>query len=74
MKALLLIISLLGFSVSAYFLVQDATSFDRSLDHLIYISLLAILMCNCLIGIAMSMPQRFRARKIRIMRRAALRQ
>lgn len=68
MKTGLFIISFIGFALSAYFLVQDfAPNFD-DVNHVIYLSLLFVLLINSIVGIWMVLPENLKIRKkIRVM-------
>ena len=55
MKALSLIISLASFMVSGYFFVTGF-NFSGETNHLIYMSLLLILMLVCIVGILINVP------------------
>ncbi len=55
MKTFSLIISLAVFMISGYFLIADFRITDEA-NHLIYMSLLLVLMLICVIGILINMP------------------
>ena len=62
MKLGLLILSILGFFTMSFMLMQE---FQKSFDinHLIYVLLLAILLCNCIVGIMITYPEVFAGRR-----------
>ncbi|RZJ28633.1 MAG: hypothetical protein EOO48_09375 [Flavobacterium sp.] len=62
MKALSLIVSLAVFLVAGYYFVSDF-SFSAESNHLIYMSLLVVLMMICIIGILINMPIIHRERR-----------
>ncbi len=53
MKLLSLIMSSLVFMISAYFFVVDFR-FSAEINHIIYMSMLMILMCICIIGMVIN--------------------
>ena len=55
MKTISLIISLTVFMISGYFLVADFRITSEA-NHLIYMSLLLILMLVCIVGVLINMP------------------
>ncbi len=55
MKALLLIISMISFSVAGYFLFTDV-DLSQGVNEYIYMSLLLILMLICIVGVMINIP------------------
>jgi membrane-bound acyltransferase YfiQ involved in biofilm formation len=55
MKTFALVISLIVFMVSAYFFLTDF-SLSTDSNHLIYMSLLLVLMLVCIVGILINIP------------------
>ena len=55
MKTLSLLVSITVFTVSGYFFVSDFR-YSGETNHLIYMSLLIVLMLICVIGILINMP------------------
>ncbi|HEU0137102.1 MAG TPA: hypothetical protein VFQ50_07410 [Flavobacterium sp.] len=53
MKLLSLILSSLVFMISAYFFAVDF-KFSAEINHIIYMSMLMILMCICIIGMVIN--------------------
>jgi len=64
MKLGLFILSILGFCATAFCFSQELQSTFEP-EHIIYIFLLAILMCNCGLGIILTYPGS-RRKKIKI--------
>lgn len=62
MKVGLFILSLLGFAGAAYNLSVTLTGECNS-GHLIYIAILAVLMCNCALGVMMTYPEAFSGKR-----------
>ena len=62
MKALSLIVSVAVFMVAGYYFVSDF-SFSAESNHLIYMSLLLVLMLICVIGVLINMPIIHRERR-----------
>jgi hypothetical protein len=62
MKLGLFILSILGFFTMSFMIPQELQkSFD--INHLIYVVLLAILLCNCVVGIMITYPEVFTGRR-----------
>jgi hypothetical protein len=55
MKTFLFVISLLGFFGASYFLITDLWS-GYGLNHLIYLLLLVILLCNSILALILTCP------------------
>lgn len=62
MKILSLMLSLVVFAVSGYFLVTDFTQ-STELNYIIYMSLLVILMLICIVGVMINLPMIIRQRR-----------
>ena len=62
MKLGLFILSALGVISTAYFLAVEVAR-EYSPDRLIYILLLAVLLCNCAVGLIMAYPNSFSAKR-----------
>lgn len=65
MRVGLFILSVVGF-IAATFEFSAGLSGDFSNNHLIYIFLLGVLICNCAVGIAMTFPQFTGKRRLKI--------
>jgi hypothetical protein len=66
MRLILCILSFVGAIASAYFLY---TGWEGSYDtnHLLYLLLLLIILCNCIIGVIMTLPELLKYRsRVRI--------
>ena len=62
MKLGLFILSLIGFAASAYNLSTELQG-ESNNGHLIYVFLLAVLLCNCAVGLIMTYPEAFPAKR-----------
>lgn len=62
MKALSLIISLTVFLIAGYFFVTDF-NLSGEMNHIIYMSLLIVLMLVCIVGIMINVPLIIRERR-----------
>ncbi|HEX9980681.1 MAG TPA: hypothetical protein VGB50_08980 [Flavobacterium sp.] len=55
MKTLSLLVSAMVFMISGYFFISDFR-YSGEMNHIIYMSLLIVLMLICVIGIVINMP------------------
>ena len=64
MKFGLFILSILGFGAAAIEILNQLSG-DYSDGHIIYLFLLIVLMCNCIVGTLMTYPQLSNKRKMK---------
>lgn len=62
MKAGLFILSILGFFAAAYFFTAELQR-GSGISHIIYLALIAILLCKSILGIMITYPEVFTGRK-----------